>query len=495
MNIKTIFGSHELHPHQVSAIEWMIEREESDTIKGGFLCDEMGLGKTITTIGLLLNKPRPKTLILAPIAVLEQWTQTILDMKGPAVYTIVKKGWVYRGGNVLKGRIFITNYDKLTSVSEAFESGTGKYNRIICDEAHVLRSHTNRKTQVLRKVQTDIYWFITGTPIVNGNKDICTLMSFLDPSVKNITKNNLDVEVYNWMEKYALHRSTQIIRSSLKDPEIQVHRLPFTTEKEALFYRGIQGKIANEFDIMMEQERQDGLKKMNLILRLRQISVHPQVYIDSKKKQDASYNRPDWTADSTKTGAVVDILRKDMGSNGYVIFCNFKSEIDILKKRLLQESCVDDVLVYDGSLSEKERNDVLYESKDKMQRVRDLQKVRTVHQTLLPNVPLHITKNIMDYIGQRHVILLAQIQSAGTGLNLQHFNRVIFTTPWWTAALMDQAVGRVLRMGQKDQVVIHSVILEEEERISMNIDDYINEKIENKRLLCQSLLDAANHRV
>jgi hypothetical protein len=71
----------------------------------------------------------------------------------------------------------------------------------------------------------------------------------------------------------------------------------------------------------------------------------------------------------------------------------------------------------------------------------------------------------------------------------------MFTSPWWTAALMDQAVGRVLRIGQKDQVLIHHIVLEEEENISLNIDNYINEKIENKRELCQNLLDVANHRI
>ena len=90
-------------------------------------------------------------------------------------------------------------------------------------------------------------------------------------------------------------------------------------------------------------------------------------------------------------------------------------------------------------------------------------------------------------------VLLAQIQTAGTGLNLQHLNRVIFTSSWWTAALMDQAVGRVVRIGQEDNVHVHYLTFKED--VSMNIDEYINERVEIKRDLSTELLAAACHNI
>ena len=72
---------------------------------------------------------------------------------------------------------------------------------------------------------------------------------------------------------------------------------------------------------------------------------------------------------------------------------------------------------------------------------------------------------------KRHTVLLAQIHCAGTGLNLQFMDRVIFTTPWWTAALMDQAAGRVVRIGQSKKVVIHHLHFKEEAEQSLNIDE------------------------
>jgi SNF2 family DNA or RNA helicase len=68
--------------------------------------------------------------------------------------------------------------------------------------------------------------------------------------------------------------------------------------------------------------------------------------------------------------------------------------------------------------------------------------------------------------------------SGGVGLNLQHFDRVVFMGPWWTAALMDQAIGRAVRIGQTKKVLVHHLVLKEEE--STNIDLMMLEKAEMK---------------
>ena len=89
-------------------------------------------------------------------------------------------------------------------------------------------------------------------------------------------------------------------------------------------------------------------------------------------------------------------------------------------------------------------------------------------------------------------ILLIQLQAGGVGLNLQHFDRIAFMGPWWTAALMDQAIGRAVRIGQKEQVMVHHISLKEEQMDSLNIDRFMHEKADKKRNLCMDFLLAAN---
>jgi SNF2 family DNA or RNA helicase len=495
-----VFGIYTLHQHQVAAIQWMIQREQDEEMRGGFLCDEMGLGKTVTSIGLIINSPKTTTLVLAPIAVLKQWTRTFVSANGPAVFERKNKKWSLCGGNLLKGRVFVTNYDKLVHEREAFNM---EFGRIICDEAHTVRNYHSKKYKALKTIKSNSYWFLTGTPIVNTKRDVMALLA-LNHTKLSIYSHATDERITELMGKYAMARRASEVREVIrdifpKDPQVVNHRLDFTTEDEQIFYRGIQGRIAQQLQHLMEEDNPNMLAMLTLLLRLRQISVHPQIYISSKKKK-GGYTRADWTTDSTKTEKIVDILRSDKGNHGYVIFCNFKEEIELLTQRLSQEECVSSIVCYNGELSEEQRANVIDQSIEDMSNLRN--KNTTNLDKLLKSVapkakelPEECLNNINEFVGPKHVVFLAQIHCAGTGLNLQHMDRVIFTTPWWTAALMDQAVGRVLRLGQQNQVVIHYITLAEEDLVSLNIDDFIYERVEAKREMCQLVLNAANHNI
>ena len=58
---------------------------------------------------------------------------------------------------------------------------------------------------------------------------------------------------------------------------------------------------------------------------------------------------------------------------------------------------------------------------------------------------------------------------------------------------MDQAIGRVQRIGQAKKVQIHYLVLEEEEEQSRNIDRYMYKKVVQKKEICESFLRSASH--
>jgi SNF2 family DNA or RNA helicase len=432
----------------------MIERENETIGSGGLLCDEMGLGKTFSTIGLFLNKKVENTLILGPLAVLDQWAAAI-KKTSIALFVVEKGVWKHVHGFARHGCVYIANYEKLIFIPSQFKAIS--WDRLVCDEAHMIRNYKSEKFIALKKLKFKHKWFLTGTPIVNRVQDLGALMRLLIRANPLAATTQKGIE---WMGQYALQRTTEQLRESLTlcpEPIVHSHHLDFKTEEEASFYRGIQGKLAEALQQLMEQDRMDMIMFLALLTRLRQLSTHPQVYISSRRKQlGKAYTREDWVGDSTKTEAIVNILNEDAEPHGFVIFCHFNEEIQILKERLQEEGAV--VYEYNGSMTPAQRTAVIEQ-----------------------------TKKVTD----KNVVLLAQIQTAGTGLNLQHLDRVIFTSPWWTAALMDQAVGRVVRLGQEKQVHVHYLALVEEETI--NIDSYINERVETKRDLCTQLLAAANH--
>lgn len=487
-----------LHPHQLTAVDWMIQREEDMAYRGGFLCDEMGLGKTMTTASLLINQPVAKTLILTPLSVVQQWVELLLNT-GLAIMTFSKSGWSQIAGNVRRGSVYIANYDKLLTNASYFG---GQWQRMVLDEAHTMRNFDSKKYEQLIKVSAVRKWFLTGTPSVNRASDVSALMHLLNHTYD--AESNSRHAAAEAMRNYALARTVEQVRTILPNTlptidKIHHHRLDFKTAAEEDFYKKIQTDAQLELQhlLSLPQHGQTQMLILNIILRLRQISTHPQVYIEAMRKQyGKSYTRPDWSEDSAKTEAICEILNNEKGCHGYVIFCHFATEIAVLKKRLEKEPNIQKVLVYDGSMTAEGRTRVIAETKKLMNASKNAQ---AVDQTLrliwryAPILPKDVLKYVLAPMMGRHVVLLAQIQSAGTGINLQHMDRVVFTTPWWTAALMDQAVARVVRLGQKRKVEVHYLAHKAEEEFSqtINIDDYINARVEVKRELCQELLAAA----
>jgi hypothetical protein len=141
----------------------------------------------------------------------------------------------------------------------------------------------------------------------------------------------------------------------------------------------------------------------------------------------------------------------------WIVFCQFHDEIDILSAYLEKSKNISMVQNYDGRMSDAQKEETLQMS----------------------NSPLT----------DKHQVLLLQLQSGGVGLNLQHFTKVVFLSPWWTAALMDQAVGRAVRIGQKEIVQVTMLVLKEE--MTMNIDKMMLEKVEEKRGMLEKLFGVA----
>jgi SNF2 family DNA or RNA helicase len=236
-----------------------------------------------------------------------------------------------------------------------------------------------------------------------------------------------------------------------------VHTLPFETKEECEFYRSIQGKLVERLQVLME-EGSDQWAILKLLLLLRQISVHPQVYINARKKESKYYIRHDWRGDSTKFSALKSLIEQQSNEpHRWIIFSHFHDEMDMLAASLASLPRVCRVQLYSGKNTQEERDEIVQRTKE----------------------PLDGYKNTE--------ILLVQLQSGSVGLNLQHFDRIAFMSPWWTAALMDQAVGRAVRIGQDKQVEVHHFRLEEEK--SLNIDQIMINKVEEKREMCDWFLE------
>jgi len=436
-------------PHQVAGINKMLELERTGTsyksfgsepeglIHGGFQCDDMGLGKTIQILATLKHNRKHSTLVLCPVALIDNWTENALKA-GFRVFVKGADGWLQLEEETETDTdgpdLYVTNYDTILYRYELLASEG--WDRIVLDEAHAIRSYKSKKTELLLKLAQDveIKWAVTGTPIVNLEKDAVTLFAFLGvPTTPAMT----------WVPDYyeplindlVIHRSMEEMRAILPScppkPIIDRRVLAFKNDREEAFYREIQGLKS---DYKFAYRMGDTETVLTTLLRLKQSSVTPQLldktWKDSSSKMDALKAEVDREPD-----------------HKFIIFCSFIEEMEILAT-FLDTTCE----LYHGGLNAKERREVLVRAKTV-----DCQ------------------------------VLLIQLQSGGVGLNLQEFDRVVFMSPWWTSALMDQAIARAVRMGQKETVrVIHFLLKEEE---TVNIDTMANKAAETKRHMLQKFFD------
>ena len=302
------------------------------------------------------------------------------------------------------------------------------------------------------KIQAPIRWAVTGTPIVNAFKDAAALFRLIGVPVGKSC--SWEHRFYELVGALVVHRSMDEIRGIVEGvppvPTVETKVLDFASEEEEELYRACQGlvdKLKYHRDSLSRNE------KLVLLLRLRQLSVSPQVYTEAMKRKDADYELT-FSRPSTKTLALGELM-DEAPTGKFLVFCSFIREMELLQAYIEETFELEDgVELYHGGLTAAERTATLARVKKPTCRV-----------------------------------MLVQLQSGGVGLNLQEFDQVVFMSPWWTAALMDQAVARAVRIGQTKAVKVTHMRLAEEE--AMNIDQIMADRADAKRSFLEKFFSFA----
>ncbi|CAK3863403.1 dna repair rad5 [Lecanosticta acicola] len=128
-----------------------------------------------------------------------------------------------------------------------------------------------------------------------------------------------------------------------------------------------------------------------------------------------------------------------------VVFSQFTSFLDLLAPALTAAGIA--WLRFDGSMAQKERAKVLVEFESR----------------------------------SKFTILLLSLRAGGVGLNLTCAKRVFMMDPWWSFAVEAQAIDRVHRMGQTEEVTVTRFIVEG------SIEEKMLKVQERKKFIASSL--------
>ena len=456
--------------YQIEGMRWILERETNPDFGpcGGFLCDEMGLGKTILMLGTIISNFKGKsgnckTLIVLPLAILEQWRSVILKFLGHDA--LVYHGQIVKKIDLdllRKSPIVLTTYGMISTrkkVGYKSKLWDVAWNRIIFDEAHHMRNKKNRIFAGAMKLTASIKWLVTGTPINNRINDfynLCRILGF-------DTIRSQDEEE-NIISSCVLKRTKKQVGISM--PTLTITKIPvhFASKEEELLARNIHSLLDFATITPQNVDRAIQMLSMNydsplpLYMLMREVCVMPELAINMLKKRAVMHN---WDVNGdefpiksvsthSKISAVVDQVMANKSTNkGKIIFCQFRREIQKLYDELTARGMT--CAIMNGSTPKKERNRILKAPLVK----KDWQSIFHGNKTLWPQSDT-ISELIAPWL--TYDVLILQIQTACEGLNLQHYAEIYFTTPHWNPAVEDQAIARAHRIGQKKPVNVYKFV-------------------------------------
>jgi SNF2 family DNA or RNA helicase len=450
--------------YQYDGVKWCVRNELNPNplfgIRGGFIADEMGLGKTIMMIGTMISNIVPKTLIVLPVVLLDQWYSQILKTTGhKCVIYHGKNKKIYDFKALQNARIVITTYSAVSIFKKTQASGNVlheiQWNRIVFDEAHHLRNKNTGCFLGCSSLKGDIRWLISGTPIQNKKRDFYNLCESINlPFSFYSKKENMMVLANNFIIK----RTKQQVGILLPTLVVENENVEWENEGERQLAKEIHESLSL-FKRVSGTEYEKGCCTLQTMLSAKQSCIHPimlygkinnmikqGIISDNVKQHEEAVNY------SSKLNAVIKniLLNKDNG-NGKIVFCHYHQEIDEIERRLISAG-VPNVYKYDGRAD------------------------RTKKTMILSNVV-------------SNSVLIIQIQTGCEGLNLQeHFSEIYFTSPHWNPSIEDQAIARCHRIGQEKKVVVHKFeMMSFREDHDITLDDYIHNVQDYKRTIITNL--------
>ena len=456
---KTLRPEIELKPHQRIGVAWLQHLWEAspDNCRGTVLADDMGLGKTLQLLTFLsscfeTNPNLPPALVVAPVALLENWRNELYrffqpgtlpllmlygstlkslrvgkheldaELKAEGITRLLKKRWI---GDA---RLVLTTYETMRDLEFALASQP--WSIMICDEAQKIKTPAALVTRSAKKQKVRFRIACTGTPVENTLADLWCLFDFVQPGMlgalnhfSRTYRQPIEAKTPEQIAKVEelrvviqpqiLHRRKTEVATELPTPieDKGCKQLPMSPYQQGLY----EGAL----NTLKEQRVSNPSAQLQALQAIRKICSDPHGYaaLDSLKVPiDKIVN------ESPKMGWLVVLLQKlaadDAGKHKVIIFCEFR-ELQLQLQRVIAAFFGIAVSIVNGDTSADPR-------------------------------AIDNRQQLIDAFQQApgfNVIILSPL-AVGFGVNIQAANHVVHFTRTWNPAKEDQATARAYRIGQ-----------------------------------------------
>jgi SNF2 family DNA or RNA helicase len=355
------------------------------------LADEMGLGKTVTALSAAFAGGYSQVTVICPLAAVSVWKEHICKVGGQPDFCTIQ----------------IVPYSRLAQVSL-------KGSLLIVDEAHYVKNRRAQRTVAVNLIAKGYktIWLLTGTPYINHAADYWSLLHICYPKDFKSYWRYVDVWCQtSWTPFGSSHKK---LLPGAKEPErfaamLQKYVLRRTKEQVGL-------ELPPVTEIVLPIEMTDNQKHHHKSA-LRDIVLEMQAKNWVIPNAAVAYTRARQIAIDPRIlggniGSKIPVLA-DMCEEGprVVVFSEFVEALKLANKE-------HEGFLYHGGLDEKQRAKLLDEW-----RVDPLER------------PLYMSR-----------------AAGGIALTLVESSTYIFLDEPWTPADREQAVARLVRIGQTKPV-------------------------------------------
>ena len=490
-----------LKPHQRVGVAWLQHLWDAspDNCRGTILADDMGLGKTLQLLTFITNcfeadPLLPPALVVAPVALLENWRNELdrffqpnalpllmlygdalkslrvkkheldADLKAQGVTRLLRKSWI---GDA---RLVLTTYETMRDLE--FAMASQQWSIMVCDEAQKIKTPAALVTRSAKKQKVRFRIACTGTPVENTLADLWCLFDFVQPGMlgalhhfsrtyrqpieaKTDEQKAKVEELRAVIQPQILHRKKSEVAKDLPTPveDQACKRLPMSVYQHRLY----EGALI----ALREQRASNPSAQLQALLAIRKICSDPHGFAEPDTRGlpiDRLVN------ESPKMGWMVERLKSlaadQAAGHKVIVFCEFR-ELQLVLQRVIAAFFGFAPSIVNGDTSADPRA-----SENRQQLIDAFQ--------CNPGF---------------NVIILSPL-AVGFGVNIQAANHVIHFTRNWNPAKEDQATARAHRIGQKRRVTVYypGVVSDKFPSFDVRLDAML----EKKRELAFDILNGCN---
>ena len=439
-----------LYPYQKKGIRFAAKAGKA------IIADEMGLGKTIQAIGTaeLLRKEGlvGSTLILCPTSLKYQWRSEIKKFTGADVCVIEgshqKRKEAYNRPEPYK----IISYN--SACNDIKILGRLQTDMLIMDEVQRLKNWNTQISMAARKIVSDYAVILSGTPLENKLDELYSIVEFVDnfrlapyylfKDRHIITDESGQLIGYENLNDISQKLSDILIRRRKQDVKLQMPKrqdknllVPMTKEQKAMhdewkFQVGILVEKWKRTHFLSDKDR----KRLLMFLSQMRMVCDSSYILDQKTRYD------------TKVDECINIISDIISEDGekVVVFSQWERMTRLIAKEL-KERAIGFEYLYGGVPSAKRKD---------------------------------LVDNFMN-LPESRVFLTTDAGS--TGLNLQAAATIINIDLPWNPAVLEQRVGRIYRLGQKNNIQVINLVAPD------SIEDDMVGKLRFKTSMFEGVLD------